>query len=450
MASNFLFFCDPIAMRTIKYWLRPSATLFTSVFVRVAMTTISTSPVAVPFSARPSALVASQVARLASVDILRGLVMVIMALDHTRDFLTNIRFTPEDLSHTFAALFFTRFITHFCAPVFSFLAGTGAFLATSRGKSIQQVSWFFLTRGLWLVLLELTIVDFAWTFTPWAAAGVIWILGWSMVLMAGIARLPIRWIGAFGILMVATHNLLDGINPASFGKLSWLWILLHVPGPIPVTPNFVFLNLYVLIPWVGVMACGFAFGALLLRPDRRKQVLRLGIAIMTLFLVLRGLNLYGNGYAGYPFSVGHWSQQPSLSLTVISFLNTEKYPPSLDYLLMTLGPALIFLGLLDGIKAERGLGRMFLVYGRVPLFYYVIHIYLIHVIAIAAAIAMRQPAAWLWHGGIFLQRAPANYGHGLPFIYAIWILVVASLYLPCRWFMEFKARHRDWNWLSYL
>jgi len=413
------------------------------------MATLSASPARASINEKSAALLAKS-SRLVSVDVLRGLVMVIMALDHTRDFLTNVPFVPEDLTHTYSALFFTRFITHYCAPVFSFLAGTGAFLATSRGKSIQQVSWFFLTRGLWLVLLEVTIVDFSWTFVPWAAAGVIWILGWSMVVMAALVRLPVRWIGAFGIVMVATHNLFDGISPAAFGKFSWFWRFLHVPGLVQITPNFSFMNLYVLVPWVGVMACGFVFGRVLLRPDRRKWVLTLGASMTVLFLLLRGFNLYGNGYAGFPYSVGHWSVQADFSHSVISFLNTEKYPPSLDYLLMTLGPTLLLLGLLDGMKAERGLGKGFLVYGRVPLFYYVLHIYLIHLVAIALAFAFHQPASWLWHGAIFLLPTPAGYGHGLPLIYLVWLLVVAALYVPCRWFMEYKQLHRDWNWLSYL
>lgn len=392
----------------------------------------------------------AQFQRVVSIDVLRGLAMVIMALDHTRDFFTNVHFATEDVSHTYAALFFTRFVTHYCAPVFSFLAGTGAYLATRRGKSIQQVSWFFFTRGLWLVLLEITIVDFSWTFTPWAAAGVIWILGWSMVCMALLVRLPIRWIGIFGVGMIATHNLLDRVDPAWFGKFYWLWMMLHVPGQIQVTPSYTFMNLYVLIPWVGVMAAGFAFGAVLMRPDRRKVILVLGTSVTVLFLLLRGLNVYGNGVAGYPYSVGHWSLQSSFSSSVISFLNTQKYPPSLDYLLMTLGPALILLGLLDKAKAERGISRVLLVYGRVPMFYYILHIYLIHALAIAAALAFHQPASWLWHGAFFLLPTPAGYGHGLPFIYVVWILAVASMYPACRWYMEFKQRHRDWAWLSYL
>src|SRR3954449_11271957 len=190
------------------------------------MVTPATSPIVARVSTKITVLPA-QTPRLVSVDVLRGLVLVIMALDHTRDFISSIRFAPEDLAHTYGALFFTRFITHYCAPVFSFLAGTGAYLATRRGKTVQQVSWFFFTRGLWLVLLEVTITDFSWTFTPWAAAGVLWILGWSMVCMALLVYLPTRWIAVFGIGMVATHNLLDRINPASFGKLYWLWMLLH-------------------------------------------------------------------------------------------------------------------------------------------------------------------------------------------------------------------------------
>jgi uncharacterized membrane protein len=413
------------------------------------MATISAAS-ALASAATSVSRVNAQVQRVVSIDVLRGLVMVIMALDHTRDFFTNVHFATEDVSHTYAALFFTRFITHYCAPVFSFLAGTGAYLATRRGKTVQQVSWFFFTRGLWLVLLEVTITDFSWTFTPWAAAGVLWILGWSMVCMALLVYLPTRWIAVFGIGMVATHNLLDRINPASFGKLYWLWMLLHSPGQIPVTAHFRFEALYVLIPWVGVMAAGFAFGTIVERPDRRRVILTMGIAMTALFFVLRGFNLYGNGTAGYPYSIGHWSTQPTISSTIISFLNVEKYPPSLDYLLVTLGPALILLGLLDNTKAERGIGRVLLVYGRVPMFYYILHIYLIHILAILVALAVHQPARWLWQGAIFLLPTPPGYGHGLPFIYAVWLLAVGSLYLPCRWYMEYKRRHRDWAWLSYL
>ena len=398
-----------------------------------------------------ASILAHQTARLVSVDVLRGLAMVIMALDHTRDFFSYLRFEPEDLSHTYGWLFFTRFVTHYYAPTFSFLAGSGAYLATTRGKSVSQVSRFFLTRGLWLVLLEVTIVDFAWTFIFWPAAGVIWILGWSMVCMALLVRMPVRWVGIFGVAMIATHNLLDRVPPAFFGKLSWLWMMLHVPGGIPVTPHF---NFYVLIPWVGVMAAGYAFGRILQRPDGRKWTLALGLAMTALFFLLRGLNLYGNSRVGLgdgvPYSTGPWRVQPTTTLTLISFFNTLKYPPSLHYLLMTLGPSLTLLALLDGIKAERGLGRVLLVYGRVPLFYYVLHLYLIHLLAIVVGLLFHQPVSWLWHGGVLVLGIPPGYGHGLPFVYGIWFLVLVILYLSCRWFMVYKQQHRDWTWLSYL
>jgi len=398
-------------------------------------------------------ILSASVPRIVSVDVLRGIVMVIMALDHTRDFLTNQPFAPEDLAHTSGALFFTRFITHYCAPVFAFLAGTGAFLSTRRGKSLHQVSRFFVTRGLWLLLLEFTIVDFAWGFVPWAHAGVIWILGWSMVAMAAIVWLPLPWIAVLGLGMIATHNLLDRVSAAWFGKFGWVWTLLHSPGSIPITSDFSFSVRYVLIPWVGVMAAGFAFGAVLLRHDHRKRILVLGLSATALFFVLRGINHYGNGIAGsparYAHSAGPWSIQSSLLLTVVSFFNTLKYPPSLDYLLMTLGPALILLALLDGIKAERGLSRFLLVFGRVPLFYYVLHIYVIHAIAIVASLATHQP---VWHGTVIADHAQRQlgYGHDLAFVYAMWLLAVAILYLPCLWFMELRRRHRDWTWLSYL
>ena len=198
------------------------------------------------------------------------------------------------------------------------------------------------------------------------------------------------------------------------------------------------------------MAAGYALGALLERQDRRKWLLGLGVALTLAFFVLRTLNLYGNGEAGNPFfsssSVGPWKLQPSLTLTIIAFFNTLKYPPSLDYLLMTLGPALIVLAGLDGVTAERGLGRILLVFGRVPLFYYILHIFLIHALAIFVGFVYHQPVSWLWHD----EHSPAGYGHGLPFVYLMWSIVLLILYLPCESYMAFKSRHQDWGWLSYL
>jgi len=229
--------------------------------------------------------------------------------------------------------------------------------------------------GLWLIFLELTVLRFAWNFAfasvPFVQ--VIWALGWSMVAMALIVRLPVRWIAGLGVAIILFHNLLDPIPPAALGRFSGLWAVLHTPGLVSITPQIKFFVGYPLIPWIGVMAAGYALGALLERQDRRKWLLGLGVALTLAFFVLRTLNLYGNGDAGNPSfsssSVGPWKLQPSLPLTIIAFFNTLKYPPSLDYLLMTLGPALIVLAGLDGVTAERGLGRILLVFGRVPLFY---------------------------------------------------------------------------------
>jgi len=400
--------------------------------------------------------------RLVSVDVLRGIVMVIMALDHTRDFFTGLRFPPEDITQTYGALFFTRWITHFCAPAFFFLAGTGAFLSAARGKTLPEVSRFLWTRGLWLVFLELTVIAFAWTFfLPFGPFGlVIWALGWSMVAMSLIVRLPLRWIAAFGMAMIALHNLADRISPAQLGKIGWLWMVLHVPGFIPIQPPRIgFFVLYPLIPWVGVMAVGYAFGAILLcEPQRRRRVtFAIGGLATLAFVLLRATNLYGNAPAGLSFgnlvpSGGDWHVQKSATLTLIAFLNVEKYPPSLQFLLMTLGPALMALALLDRLRLDGpagALGRFFLVFGRVPMFYYVLHLYLIHALAVVAALLFHQPAKWLVGGAFILQPLPDGYGHGLPFIYLVWMTAILLLYFPCRWYMAVKERRKDW-WLSYL
>jgi len=417
------------------------------------MATASSSP-ALTENLAPKLASISQPPRVISVDLLRGLVMIVMALDHTRDFFTNIPFPPEDLTRTYGALFFTRFITHYCAPVFFLLAGTGASLAVFEGK--RKISRFLWTRGLWLIFLEFTVLGFAWSFLfPFGTALVVWALGWSMIALALIVRLPVRWIAAMSVVMIATHNLLDRIDPATFGPWSGLWMVLHTPGFYLIHPPAIGLFvLYPLIPWIGVMAGGYALGWLFTRPDRRKNIFILGVTLTLLFFVLRGINHYGNGIAGQPFGMplgaGPWSHQPTSVLTVISFFNTLKYPPSLDFLLMTLGPALILLSWFDGIKTERGVARILLVYGRVPMFYYILHIFVIHLTAIGVAALFHQPYAWLLGGSFFTQPRPAGYGQGLLFVYAIWILVVVVLYLPCRRYMEFKRRHRDWSWLSYL
>jgi uncharacterized membrane protein len=407
---------------------------------------------------------AGRIQRLDSVDLLRGLIMVGMALDHVRDFFTHLHFAPEDMTQTWPMLFFTRWLTHFSAPGFFFLAGTGAYLSLSRGRSPAQVSHFLWTRGLWLVFLEMTIIGYAWTFVvSFGYGGVIWALGWSMVAMALVVRMPPRWVAAFGAVMVAGHNLLDSIQPQALGKAYWVWIILHQPGFIPLPkPSFVhlppgvsfgFFILYVLVPWIGVMALGYAFGSLLLRApeERQRWTLRAGVVATALFFVLRGFNAYGNPTQN-SFGYGPWSVQPTFDMTVVAFFNTTKYPPSLHFLLMTLGPSLIALSFFDRLAVKDRLGaisRFFVVFGRVPLFYYVLHLYLIHSMAVLVAVAWGQPYQWLLHGGFFLAGAAPGYGHNLPFIYLMWATAVGILYFPCKWFMDLKARRRDW-WLSYL
>jgi uncharacterized membrane protein len=275
-----------------------------------------------------------------------------------------------------------------------------------------------------------------------------------MIAMALIVRLPTRWIGALGVAIIGLHNLLDWLSPASLGKAAGLWTFLHVPGLLSITPQISVVVGYTLIPWVGVMAAGYALGALLEKPDRRKRIFLLGIGLTLAFFLLRFLNLYGNGDPSqssfFPWTVGPWKSQANPTLTVIAFFNTLKYPPSLDYLLMTLGPAFIILAGLDGLSAERGLGRILLVFGRVPLFYYVLHIFLIHTSAVLVGLLCHQPVSWLWQGEFLLSHAPATYGHPLVFVYAIWLLMLVILYFPCQWYAAFKSRHRDWSLLSYV
>jgi uncharacterized membrane protein len=378
--------------------------------------------------------------------------MVWMALDHTRDFFTNLRFEPENVDLTWPGLFFTRWITHFCAPMFFLLAGTGAFLYRERAGSVGKVSRFLLTRGIWLVVLEWTIIEFAWTFVPWTFGGVIWSLGISMAMLAGLVWLPEWAILTFGVALVATHDLFDVVKATQMGSLGWVWALLHCRGPVPGTHFFV---LFPLVPWVGVMACGYVLGRVMLKePSLRQRILLfLGSTLTLAFVVLRGLNAYGNPAASVAASSpGPWHPLPVISMTIVYFLDVEKYPPSLQFLLMTIGPSLLLLSWLDRSGQEpfiKKLTNPFLVFGRVPMFFYILHLYVIHLLAIAMAYIFRQPVDWLWHGSFWMNNTPEGYGHGLSFIYMIWLLTVAMLYFPCCWFAKLKQRRKGW-WLSYL
>jgi uncharacterized membrane protein len=356
-------------------------------------------------------------ARLDSIDVLRGIVMVVMALDHARDFFSNARFDPTDLSQTTPAYFLTRFVTHYCAPAFVFLAGTGAFLGGTRGKTTKELSVFLLTRGLWLVLLELTVMRVAWSFdydVHMLRAIVIWAIGWSMVVLGVLVFLPRAAVLVFGLALIAGHNAFDGVQGGA------LWSILHVQTMVEYAPGWWIFVMYPLVPWVGVMAAGYAFGGYAL--GDRRRIRWIGLGCCALFVLLRLVNRYGDP--------APWESQPSALFTLFSFVNCEKYPPSLDYLLMTLGPALTLLSLLP--DSARGIAKPLVVFGRVPLFYYVLHVFLIHGLALLAGAGMGS-----------------GRGFGLPVVYAIWAGVVLALYLPCRWFMELKRRNKS-AWLSYL
>jgi uncharacterized membrane protein len=364
--------------------------------------------------------------------------MVIMVLDHVRAYFTDVRFDPTDLSRTDAALFATRWITHYCAPVFVFLAGASGWIAGTR-RTRGELARFLLTRGVWLILIELTVISFAWylssRWTLGAAAQVIWAIGASMVVLAGLIYLPRPAIAAFGLMLVAGHNLFDGIAPATFGAFAPLWQVLHVPGPLGVVPVFL---LYPLIPWVGVMALGYAAGPAVFSQDPRmpRRLAWTGVLLVAGFVALRALDVYGDP--------SRRLQDGSAELLVMSFLNVTKYPPSLLFLLMTLGPALVALALFR--RAKGPVADVFVTFGRVPFLFYVAHLYLVHALAVAAGMAQGFPGAEI--RTVFFQL-PEGYGFGLPVVYALWIGVVAALYPLCRRYATLKARSRAW-WLSYL
>ena len=379
--------------------------------------------------------------RLDAIDFLRGLVIVVMVLDHARDFLGTSALNPRDVHEP--ALFLTRWITHFCAPVFVLLAGVSAFLYGNRGRSRNEVAMFLLTRGFWLVLIELTLVRLAWTFNlsyDFILLQVIWVIGASLMLLAGLVFLP-RWaIAAFALALIGGHNLLDGIRAAGFGDAGWLWVFLHDPSMLQPAPGVQMLALYSLIPWVGVMAVGYAFGPVMLLDagQRRRAILRTGVAVTAVFILLRLTNVYGDPQP--------WAVQDSGFATVLSFINAEKYPPSLVYLTMTLGPGLLLLGWFK--QAKGPLSRAVVTIGRVPFLVYVAHIFLVHAMAVLLAALVFGDVAWLFRGLPILTK-PDDYGVALPVVYALWIAAVLMLYPLARWFAALKQRRRDW-WLSYL
>jgi uncharacterized membrane protein len=398
-------------------------------------------PVSLP--SRTGAELAPPAPRVRGLDVLRGLVIVLMVIDHVRYFLSSARFDPTDPAQTTMGLFFTRWVTHFCAPVFMLLAGAGAYLSLGRGRSLGDVSRFLLTRGAWLLVLELTVARFGWQFNldyGFSSALVFWALGWSMIALAGLVWLPLRWIATVGLGMVAGHNLLDRLDPERLGRLGWLWTILHQPGLLTLAPGVDFFVLYPLVPWVGVMAAGYAFGALALLPEQRRDrvYIRLGLTLSVGFVILRATNVYGDP--------SPWSAQSAGWRTVLSFLNTTKYPASLLFLLMTLGPAIALLPLLE--RARGPAVELFHTLGRVPLFFWLLHVPLIHLIAVGFSLwRYGEVIPWLYRNPP--TPLPQGYGYDLVTVYLVTPAVVAVLYPACRWFAAVKRRRRD-PWLSYL
>lgn len=386
--------------------------------------------------------------RLVSLDILRGLVIVLMILDHVREFLHSdaVVFDPLDPERTTALLYATRWITHFCAPTFVFLTGVSAWLQRARGRSTRELSWFLLTRGLWLVLLEFTVTGFGWSFSIpflWFLQ-VIWAIGCALVGLAAFVWLPRLAVLAVGVAIILGHNLLDPITPDRFGAYADLWTALHVPGMWVRGGEPVAFDVYPLLPWFGVMLGGYGLGQVFLMsaPRRDRLLVALGTSMLATFLVLRYFNAYGNP--------APWRVQPSTVQSVMAFLNVEKYPPSLFYVLATLGPVLALVPLIERWRGAAA--RFFMVFGSVPLFAYVVHIYVAHALSVLLRLATGQSLAGQFDLiRVVLTHREVLLGSGYPLwvVYAVWLVLVLALYPLCRWYAALKARRREW-WLSYL
>ena len=383
--------------------------------------------------------------RFEALDILRGLTMVIMALDHARDFfaLGFVLSTPTNLDVTNMEVFLTRWITHFAAPTFIFLAGIGLFFASGRRSKFELATLAF-TRGIWLIFLELTIVGFFWSFSSdfvyQPKIGVLFVIGICMIAMAGLIYLPKWLIASLAVVMILGHNFFDGIRAESFGAFAWIWQLLHVRGSVYIG-SIELRVIYPSIPWIGVMAAGYLFGPLTKMPRiQRKQIfLFTGLALVVFALILRYWNIYGDSAV--------WSIQTTLELSIISFLDFTKYPASLIFLSLFLGIAMILMSLLD-----RKLGKWSYPLrdvGQVPFFFYILHIPILHIAGVGLALYTFGDASWLFRAE--LAPTPQGYSYGFELLptYVAWIGVVVLLYYPSRWFAQLKARRKDW-WLSYL
>jgi uncharacterized membrane protein len=385
--------------------------------------------------------------RVDSVDLLRGVIMLLMALDHVRDFFGSASANPTDLATTTVPLFFTRWVTHICAPVFFLLTGTGAFLALRR-RSRRELSRFLLTRGLWLIFLELVVVrclGWQWNFDyHLTMLTVLWALGWSMIVLSGLVYLPPAAVAVIGGIVIAGHNLLDGVKAASLGSFAPVWTILHSPGVVFSDGSHLIFAAYVLIPWVGVTAVGYGLGQIFDWPveRRRRFLVRAGLVLVTAFIVIRASNVYGDP--------AKWAPQKTVVFTILSFINTTKYPPSLLFLLMTLGPALLLLRAFDTRKYTDA--NPALVVGRVPMFYYIAHILVIHSLAFAACLVRYHEVRWVFESPTldrFPITQPPGWPASLPWVYLVWISVLVILYPACRWYARKKLGSAN-PWLSYL
>ena len=374
-----------------------------------------------------------------------------MAIDHVRDFISSaaMSFSPTDLSRATTAIFLTRWITHFCAPVFAFTAGIEVCLWMGRNRTKAELSRFLLTRGVWLIFLEVTVLRLVLYLTMHFRGTLIillvfWMLGLCMVVLAGLIHLPARLLLAFSVAVIVGHNLLDRVRAEQFGSQAWIWDILHQQAIFRFR-EITFLVAYPLVPWVAVMAAGYCMGQIYAWEAGRRQrfLMRLGLSLSLAFLLLRAVNIYGDP--------NRWSVQSSKVFTVLSFLNCTKYPPSLLFLLMTLGPALMAMAWLEWKQLSAT--NPLIVFGRVPFFFFVLHLAVIHAIAILLGFLRYGWTNFLLlpppSMGSIREKFPPGYGYELWVVYLVWIAVIVMLYPLCRWFAALKQRRRDW-WLSYL
>jgi uncharacterized membrane protein len=388
--------------------------------------------------------------RIQSIDVVRGMVMVIMALDHVRDYFHATAMTddPLNLNTTTPLLFFTRLITHFCAPTFVFLSGTSIYLMSLK-KTKAEVSRFVISRGFWLIFLELTLITFGWTFNPsynMFVLQVIWAIGISMVILGLLIHLPYKLIFAIGLLIVFGHNLLDYPEAARNGNVGFIWDLLNHGSFSAVYTLWLGHSIdvgYAFVPWLGVMILGYCFGKLY-SPGvdailRRKVLLRLGFCTLLLFIAVRLINGYGDPHP--------WTVQRNALYTFLSFLKVHKYPPSLLYVCMTLGVSMIVLALVERVKNK--VTDFFNVFGRVPMFYYILHLYLIHTICMILFFVSGYTMKDAYAPKQLFAFRPDAFGYPLWVVYIIWAVVIFTLYPLCKKYNAYKSTHKQW-WLSYL